>query len=655
MSRLGVRWVVLYFLSILLPAALLAFLGMRSLRDVRESVRSELRSKSVLVRDTFDRLIQSRAQLLGAYVEGVGVDPRQYAGFSGIARIFAVDPAGVLHYPSVQPLRLREPRAAFAAQMKKAEEREFGHQDWAGAAQLYHQAWKDAANPAEEAEALNALGRCAYRGNDEATAGQAHRRLAALHGQVFDADGAHPVTLSHLRMGRHAAPPQAQASLMVWAEALLEGRYPLYAGCQQALREVRSLAQGRLAEMGDAPALLERLSLIEEALDFTQRFGPLVEARWVTARERGYLSGVDEDGTSFLLFLGPVEGGGAVGILFDGGELTALVQEQVEGLADRGFALALFDADAEADFAAAHREAIYETGPASRWMDRVRSGIWATDTSAATGYYSTRNWLVGGGIFALAMSVVLGGLLILRDAGREVQVARLRSEFVANVSHELRTPLTTIRLYAETLLLGRHRSEQQMQEYLTTLLHESRRLSRLVDNVLDFSRIERGERTYQRQACDLGEVARAALETFSGLFAAEGFEVEEEVAAELPPVLADREAAEGAVANLLGNAVKYSPRRKAVRLAVERRDAEILVEVADRGIGLPPGEEERIFEQFHRGANAAGSTAGTGLGLSLVKSVVEAHGGRVEAADRPGGGSVFRLYFPVHTGEEPHA
>ena len=324
------------------------------------------------------------------------------------------------------------------------------------------------------------------------------------------------------------------------------------------------------------------------------------------------------------------------------------------GLEDRGYALALFDADAEPAFAALHRETIHETGPASRWMDRVRVGIWAPDTTAATGYYHTRNWLVGGGIFALAVSVVLGGLLILRDAGREVQVARLRSEFVANVSHELRTPLTTIRMYAETLLLGRHRSDQQMRDYLTTLLHESRRLSRLVDNVLDFARIERGDRTYQRRPCDLGEAARAALETFSGLFAAEGFEVEKAIAGPLPPVLADQEAVEGAVANILGNAVKYSPGPKAVRVAVEQREAEVMVEVADRGIGLPAGEEERIFEQFHRGANAA-STAGTGLGLSLVRNVVEAHRGRVEAANRPGGGSVFRLYFPLHDGDTDHA
>ena len=652
MSRLGIRWVILYFLSILVPAALLAFLSVRSLRDVRDSVSRELRSKAVLAQDAFDRLINSRAQLLAAYKGGM--DPRQYAGFSEIAQIFAVDPTGALRHPSVQPLRLQERSAAFAAQMKRAAEREFGHQDWTGGVQLYHQAYKEAASPAEEAEALNALARCAHKGKDAAMVQKAHRTLVALYGPVFDADGAHPVTLSHLRLGHYAAPEQAQASLMAWAEALLAGRYPLYAGCQQALQEARTLAQGRLAAMEDRPVLLERLALIEESLDFALRCGPVVEDQWAAAREWGYISGVWPDGTSFLMYLGAAEGGGAVGILFDWDALTALMQEQVDGLADRGFALALFDTDAEAAFVAAHREAIYETAPASRWMDRVRLGIWAVDASAATGYYRTRNYLVGGGIFALAVSVVLGGLMILRDAGREVQVARLRSEFVANVSHELRTPLTSIRLYAETLLMGRYRSAEQMQDYLTTLLHESRRLSHLVDNVLDFARIERGDRTYQRQPCDLGAVARAALETFGGVFAAEGFEVEEAIAAERPPVLADQEAVEGAVANILGNAVKYSSQRKAIRLAVEQRGAEVVVEVADRGIGLPAGEEERVFEQFHRGANAA-STAGTGLGLSLVKSVVEAHGGRVEAAGRPDGGSVFRLYFPVHTKEKAHA
>ena len=654
MSRLGIRWVVLYFLSILVPAALLAFLSVRSLRDVRDSVRQELRSKTVLAQDAFDRLINSRDQLLSAYSEDGAMDPRLYAGFAEIAQIFAVDPSGVLRHPAVQPLRLQERRAAFAAQMEKAAEREFGHQDWTGGVQLYHQAWKEAVSPAEEAEALNALARCAYKGKDAAMEEKAHRTLVTLYGHVFDADGAHPVTLSHLRLGRYAAPEQAQASLMAWAEALLKGRYPLYAGCQQALQEAHALAQGRLADMEDRPVLLERLALIKKALDFSMRFGPVVEDQWARAREQGYLSGVRDDGTSFLIYLGAAEGGGAVGILFDWAELTALVQEQVEGLAERDFSLALFDADAEAAFLAAHREAIYETGPASRWMNRVRLGIWAADTSAATGYYRTRNYLVGGGIFALAVSVVLGGLMILRDAGREVQVARLRSEFVANVSHELRTPLTSIRMYAETLLMGRYRSNEQMQDYLTTLLHESRRLSLLVDNVLDFARIERGDRTYQRQPCNLETVARDALETFGGVFAAEGFEVEEAIAAELPPVLADQEAVEGAVANILGNAVKFSSEHKTIRLAVEQRGAEVVVEVADRGIGLPAGEEERIFEQFHRGANAT-STAGTGLGLSLVKNVVEAHGGRVEAANRPGGGSVFRLYFPVHTEDNAHA
>ena len=655
MSRRGIRWVVLYFLSILVPAALLAFLGVRSLRDVRDSVSRELRSKAVLVQDVFDRLINSRAQLLAAFMEEGGMDPRRYAGFSEIEQMFAVGPTGVLRHPSVRPLRLQTPQPAFAAPMKQAEKREFGHQDWEGGAQHYRQAYEAATRPAEQAEALNALARCAHKGQDAATVAAVHQRLVAHYGPVFDADGAHPVTLSHLRLGRYAEPAQAQASLMAWAQALLEGRYPLYPGCQQALQEARALAHGRLATMADQPALLERLARIEQALDFATRLGPVVADQWDAARERGYISGVEADGTSFLLYLRAAQEGGAMGILFDWDALTALVREQVEGpLAERGFALTLFDADAEAAFVAAQRETIYETGPASRWMDRVRLGLWATDASAATGYHRTRNWLIGGGIFALAVSVVLGGFMILRDAGREVKVARLRSEFVANVSHELRTPLTSIRMYAETLLMGRYQSPQQLQDYLTILLHESRRLSHLVDNVLDFARIERGDRTYQRQPCDLGVAAQAALETFGGVLAAEGFAVEEAMAEALPPVLADPEAVEGAVANILGNAVKYSAQRKAIRLAVNQRGAEVVVEVADRGIGLPSGEEERVFEQFHRGTNAA-STAGTGLGLSLVKNVVEAHGGRVEAANRPGGGSVFRLYFPVHTEDQAHA
>ena len=223
MSRLGIRWVVLYFLSILVPAALLAFLSVRSLRDVRDSVHQELRSKAVLAQDAFDRLLNSRAQLLAAYIEEGGMDPRSYAGFSEIAQIFAVDPTGTLRHPAVQPLRLQERRAAFAAQMEQAAEREFGHQDWAGGVQLYHQAWKEAASPAEEAEALNALARCAHKGKDAAMEEKAHRTLVALYGHVFDADGAHPVTLSHLRLGRYAAPVQAQASLTAWTEALLAG------------------------------------------------------------------------------------------------------------------------------------------------------------------------------------------------------------------------------------------------------------------------------------------------------------------------------------------------------------------------------------------------------------------------------------------------
>ena len=237
MSRLGIRWVVLYFLSILVPAALLAFLSVRSLRDVHDSVQRELRSKAALVQDAFDRSINSRANSCPHISKTAQWNPRLYAGFSEIAQIFAVAPTGVLLHPVVQPLRLQERSAAFAAQIAKAEEREFGHQDWAGGVQLYRQAWRKRPVPQRKPKPSTLSPAAPIRERTWRQSKERTRRWRPSMAKSSTPTELHPATLSHLRLGRYAAPEQAQASLMAWTEALLEGRYPLYAGCQQALQE----------------------------------------------------------------------------------------------------------------------------------------------------------------------------------------------------------------------------------------------------------------------------------------------------------------------------------------------------------------------------------------------------------------------------------
>jgi two-component system phosphate regulon sensor histidine kinase PhoR len=249
------------------------------------------------------------------------------------------------------------------------------------------------------------------------------------------------------------------------------------------------------------------------------------------------------------------------------------------------------------------------------------------------------------GAVGIAAGVSLAALVfLLRGARRDAELARLKTEFVANVSHELRTPLSVVRLYAETLRNGRA-PEGEEDDYLAVLERESASLSRLVDRVLDFARIERGEKEYRLAPGDLAaavrEIAREAEARHTGLA----------LRAEVPPepvrARFDADALAGAVGNLLENAAKHGGGGE-VTLALVENGRVARIEVRDRGPGVPPHEAERVFERFHRGrAAVAGAVRGSGLGLTLAKHAAEGHGGRAGHRPREGGGAVFFLEIPT--------
>lgn len=262
------------------------------------------------------------------------------------------------------------------------------------------------------------------------------------------------------------------------------------------------------------------------------------------------------------------------------------------------------------------------------------------------------------GLYAVGIAVILGftalaAFLLLRDVNREVQVAQMRSQFVASVSHELKTPLTAIRMFAETLALGRT-PDHSHTEYLQTIVSESERLSRLVDNVLDFSRIEQDRKIYQMQRVCLADVVRSALRAIQYPLARLNFTLNVAIDDSLPPLMADPDAIEQAVLNLLANAVKYSGSAREIRLQVRRDQDEAVIEVADSGVGIAPEHHQRIFEKFYRVRSAeTDRVPGAGLGLTLVSHAVKAHGGRVEVSSTPGLGSTFSIRMPLS--REAHA
>jgi len=249
------------------------------------------------------------------------------------------------------------------------------------------------------------------------------------------------------------------------------------------------------------------------------------------------------------------------------------------------------------------------------------------------------------------ISLLLTGGLILthRNISREMALARLKSDFVSNVSHELRTPLSLIRLYAETLEMGRLKSEEKYQEYYCIIRKESERLTALINNILDFSRIEAGRKEYDFRETDMRELVHNTLDSYRFQIEQNGFAFEEKIADDVPPLRVDREAMARSLLNLVNNALKYSQDQKFIGVNLFRYNGSVKLEVVDHGIGIPNEEQHKIFEKFYRvGDPLVHNTKGSGLGLSLVRHIVQAHGGEVAVDSSPGRGSKFTITLPLN-------
>jgi signal transduction histidine kinase len=249
-----------------------------------------------------------------------------------------------------------------------------------------------------------------------------------------------------------------------------------------------------------------------------------------------------------------------------------------------------------------------------------------------------------------ALSLVMAGgvFLTYRNISREMNLARLKSDFVANVSHELRTPLALIRLYAETLELGRLTAQEKYKEYFRIIREESERLTALINNILDFSRIEAGRKEYDFKETDLAELVRTTLDSYRFQIEQNGFAFEENISGDIPPLNVDREAIARSLLNLVNNALKYSKDQKYIGVSLYRSNGSVKLEVQDRGIGIATGEQDKIFEKFYRcGDPLVHNTKGSGLGLSLVRHIAQAHGGNVSVESVPDKGSKFTIALPI--------
>ncbi len=276
--------------------------------------------------------------------------------------------------------------------------------------------------------------------------------------------------------------------------------------------------------------------------------------------------------------------------------------------------------------------------------DPIRTALW-------------RNRTIYIVVLSLFYGLIITGIIVtLRGIWREVRLSRLKTDFVSNISHELRTPLTSIRMFAETLKLGRAATAEEREQCVDFIMKESERLSLITERTLDWARIEAGRRAYDRQPIAPQKLVGDALETFFAHARVAREDVRVTVEPALPEVFVDPGALGQVLLNLLENAAKYSGAIKQLAVRVRRAGRWVAIDVEDHGIGIARRDLKRIFDRFYRADDLlARRTEGTGLGLSIARRIIDAHGGRIAVHSRVGRGSTFTVELPPVVGRRVSA
>jgi signal transduction histidine kinase len=662
---------VLLSFAVLLPGLVLAAIGLGTLREDRslvdQQVRGQLDSAAARVREGLSRELTrwddavagvgrslpaqagpqlSLPPLIQRALDAPGSGALVITSTSGTV----VTPPGALAYALAVPGPIERPKPA---RLAAAERKEYREHDAPRAIDAYR-ALSASPDPALRAAGLAGLARVLRN------AGRREEALAAytrLQGEGRTPVGVLPARLIALdarcEMAEEdrAAADLARLSAELYG-ALVEGRwmlekerYTFYAGRAEKWYAASAATPAAIDSLRQREA--EKVALTTAAdrwlaasRDVT-RSGAAHSATAVGGRVMFAFAIRATDESTALLVLGPAAISNVLGP-------TAFRDGLGEDL--RGEWLAT---DGEAVYRSSAETPSTDAGALvgrADWKDgdqfwRIR--VWPKDPDAPFRTVRTRRNLYVALVVLACASLVAGTALTFRTLRRDLAVSQLKSQFVSAVSHEFRSPLAGIRQLSDMLVRGRVPDKDKRAQYYLMIRRESDRLSRLVENVLDFARMEDGRREYRFDPIDTAEWLGEVASDFQDTLAAGQRTLAVSIQDGLPGISGDRTALTTAVQNLLDNAAKYSPESPTVWLEAAEDGERVAIRVRDQGVGIPKDEQPRVFDRFYRGRELADVVKGTGLGLSLVQHIVRAHGGSVELQSRPGEGSTFTILLPA--------
>jgi two-component system phosphate regulon sensor histidine kinase PhoR len=659
------RLSIIFILAVVLSGSVLTYFSINNISNLKELTEKRILEEQRELAARFSSGTNSMLEKVTSGLSGENMLPgeqkeailKRTGEFTFIIQPFMLGREGQFIYPNFsgtqQTLSAARSSDTFTSSYNEGENAEFSEKNLRAAMRHYLSSLNHSSGRSDSARALNALGRISVKMNNFENAISYYSIIIKNYSAVTDANGLNYTYYALPQLLKITDQSNFQYTLpdiMQCLEKFETGEISLNYGTEELLSLVTDWLKGNTSVNQQVSTDIGNLvSRIEQQSKFINLYGNELSELVTKENPDNYpvvsndfiaVNSISEGNQNFFLVNTSFEN--PVGFLINRNRLldTIAKSDLQSGL----------EFDYRIDFPASFKSDeqvsnLVYTSQLHPWFPDQQIEISLVDENLIRDIISRRSWIYGLATVMLLVAMCLGVILILRDIRRERNLSRLRADFISNVTHELKTPLTSIRMYAESLILGRVKSMEGQKEYLSVIVNESDRLKRMVNNILEFSKMEKGRSEYHFVNSNLASVVKAAIDEMHHWFEREGFEIipelDENIYADIDP-----EKIKQVLVNLFSNGIKYSTDTKKIFIRLFKETDHVCIEVEDRGIGIPEDKLSKIFEPFYRIGQEEGAS-GTGLGLTVVKEIIEAHNGTISVTSEIGIGSKFKIQVPL--------
>ena len=655
------RLLIVFILAVVISGSILTYFSITGISNLKEITEKRILEEQHELSARFDDAIQKKIETvtLGIINE---IKPAQLmkdsliktaTSYDFITQAFILKNSESFIYPNFIEIfeNISKPKFStkFKSNFRKGQESEFFFKNLKIAKKQYFSCLRYSTGSDDSVKALNSLGRISVKLNEFENAISYYKPVILKYFSNLSEDGIPYVYFAVPQLLKITNPDTSEKIfplIKIFIEKMEAGFIPLNYNTEELLTQIRKwLKKSSFNSLENLSHIDKLIKNINQQLQFISEYkNTLLEVLTKKGLNNQLKIGNDIKvinpviGNNQLLLLINTNINNPSGFLIDGEKLfNTIVKSELQS----GFE---FDYDIEFStelISNAPRDELIYTKQLNPYFPRQTLQIKLKDENLINELINRRSWTYGIATVLLLVALFLGVALIVRDIAREKNLAQLQSDFISNVTHELKTPLTSIYMFTEMVLLKRTKNESDRDEYLSIILRESERLKRMINNILDFSKLEKGKQKYLFVRSNLASIINEAIHEMDYWFENDKFDLTRKLNENIYAKV-DKEKIKQVMGNLLSNAYKYSTHIKKIDIRLYKKMNNIYIEIEDQGIGIPEDQLQRIFEKFYRVDKKEG-ISGTGLGLTVVKEIVEAHGGKISVSSKIGKGSIFSI------------